>query len=211
MSSIPSTLHVELLSDSTFGVGTGVPGEVDIDVEHDQYGLPLLGGKALRGLLRDSWLSMQEHFSEFGDASLRVFGPHGDTLDTAILRVGDAAVEPQVRNYFVAAVTRENHPLDRRTVLESLTSIREQTSEERKTGAPARTTLRSSRVVIRGLRLVASITWLAEPSIADRQCLALTCLAMRHAGLGRNRGRGHLRITIDGDLLNTRRLAGRVE
>lgn len=38
--------------------------------------------------------------------------------------------------------------------------------------------------------------------------LAMAALATRNGGLMRNRGRGHLRISLDGDLEGTRRLAG---
>jgi hypothetical protein len=208
MTSPPSRIVIELLSDATFGRGEGTPGAVDVEIEHDTYGLPMLGGKSLRGLLRDSWLSMQEHFPELLDAGRRVLGPHADVDETAILRFGDATVEASARAFFVAAVERAHHPLSASAILAALTEIRQQTSEERRTGAPARTTLRSTRVALRGLKLVASLSWLAEPSREDCQCLALATLGTRHAGLGRNRGRGHVRLTLDGDLERTRVFAG---
>lgn len=209
MTNPPTRIVIELLSDTTFGRGEGTPGAVDVEIEHDAYGLPMLGGKSLRGLLRDSWLSMQKHFpDDLLDAGRRVLGPHGNVDETAILRFGDAMVEESTRTFFVAAVEREHHPLPASAILTALTEIRLQTSEERRSGAPARTTLRSTRVALRGLKLVAPLSWLAEPSRADCQCLALAALATRHAGLGRNRGRGHLRLTLDGELEQTRVLAG---
>lgn len=207
MTAQPNRLVIDLLSDTTFGRGEGTAGAVDVEVEHDAFGLPLLGGKALRGLLRDSWLSMQEHFPDLQAAGRRVLGPHGDLEETAILRIGDAVMEEQARGFFVAAVEREHRPLAPEMILAALTEIRSQTSEERTTGAPARTTLRSTRVVVRGLRLEAPLSWLSTPGAEDTRCLALAALATRHAGLARNRGRGHLRITLDGDTDWTRALA----
>src|SRR5712691_6391027 len=102
----PKTLTIDLLSDTTFGSGEGTAGVVDVEVAHDEFGLPYLGGKALRGLLRDSWLSMQEHFPELHEAARRILGPISDVRDTAILRVGDAIIEEPARSYFVAAVRR---------------------------------------------------------------------------------------------------------
>ena len=58
----PVLISVELLSDTTLGRGEGMAGLVDADVEHDELGLPFLGGKTLKGLLRDSWLSMSGCF-----------------------------------------------------------------------------------------------------------------------------------------------------
>jgi len=92
-------------------------------------------------------------------------------------------------------------------VLEALTDIRRQTSEERSTGAPAETTLRAVRVIVRGLTLRAPLHWLADPTPQDVRCLSLALLAARHAGLSRNRGRGHIRMTLDGDPEKTRNAA----
>ncbi|HWO26214.1 MAG TPA: hypothetical protein VNO30_46120 [Kofleriaceae bacterium] len=207
MTTRPERLSIELLSDTTFGRGEGTPGVVDIETEHDHYGLPMLRGKALRGLLRDSWLSMQEHFPDLQESGGRVFGPHADVEETAILRIGDAVIEEQAQAFFTAAIDRQNDPLTPEAILATLTEIRWQTSEDRSTGAPERTTLRSSRVVMRGLQLWAPLSWLAATGPNDGRCLALAVLATRHGGLARNRGRGHLRITINGDSDWTRALA----
>lgn len=203
----PECIVIELLSDTTFGRGEGTPGEVDVEVEHDAHGLPMLGGKALRGLLRDSWLSMQERFPELQAAGRRVLGPHGDLAETAILRIGDAMLEESARAFFISATERQHQPIAPETILAALTEIRTQTSEERASGAPTRTTLRATRVVVRGLKLAAPLSWLSTPGPDDARCLALIALATRHGGLARNRGRGHLRITVDGDLKRTRALA----
>lgn len=202
----PARIAIELLSGTTFGRGEGTAGAVDTEVEHERSGLPMLGGKSLRGLLRDSWFSMQEHFPNLWEASHRIFGPAADTEETAILRIADALVEEPARSYFIAALDRARHPLGPGALLGALTETRHQTSEDRRTGAPAQTTLRSSRVVLRGLKLEAKLSWLAEPTPQDQACLALAALATRHGGLARNRGRGHLQVTLDGDLERTRTL-----
>ena len=194
----PKTLTVELLSDTTFGCGTGTPGMVDVEVEHDEMGLPFLGGKALRALLRDSWLSMQSVFPDLSPAACRVFGLAGATEGEAILRIGDAVVHGETREWIRAALERDIHPVSAKAVFEALTAIRRQTAVSRQTGAPAETTLRAVRVVICGLELKAPLTWLEDPTEAEVRCLALAALATKHAGLGRNRGRGHIAVSLDG-------------
>jgi hypothetical protein len=203
----PECIVIELLSDTTFGRGEGTPGVVDVEVEHEPSGLPMLGGKALRGLLRDSWLSMQEHFPDLAPAAGRVFGPHADVGETGIVRIGDALLEAPARDHFVAAAERSLHPLAPEVILGAFTAIRSQTAEDRGRGAPALHTLRATRVVMRGVRLVAPLSWLAPPAPADARCLALAALATRHGGIGRNRGRGLLRVTLDGCVERTRELA----
>jgi len=207
MSTAPARIVVELLSDTTFGGGEGTAGVVDVEIEQDRHGLPMLGGKSLRGLLRDSWLSLQRHFPELLHAGRQVWGPHGDVNETAILRVGDATIEDSARAFFVAATQREDNRVPPGIILTALTEIRTQSAEDRRTGAPADATLRSVRVALSGLKLVARLTWLAPPTLLACQCLALAVLATRQGGLGRNRGRGHLRLTLDDDLALTRRLA----
>lgn len=204
-----SFIQIDLLSDTTFSRGEGTAGLVDVEVEHDELGLPFVGGKTLRGLLRDSWLSMEKCFPELSHAALRVFGKEGDCDESCMLRIGDAVVDQNARRWIEAAVNRpiERYPISPWAVLEALTDIRRQTAEDRRTGAPAETTLRAVRVIIRGLSLRAPLYWLAAPSAQDIRCLSLALLAIRHAGLGRNRGRGHVRMTLDGDLDRTRREA----
>lgn len=210
--SLPKTLRIELLSDSTFGRGEGTAGEVDTEIEHDDFGIPFIGGKAVRGLLRDSWMSMRPHFPELRSAGDRVFGPTKRFLDddVCILRIGDALLQNDVRDYLIEAATRDNDRdcISPSAILSACSDIRYQTAEDRKTGAPATTSLRSSRVVLRTFAFDAPLTWLAgEPDLEDQRVLAMCSLATRHGGLMRNRGRGHLRISLDGDIELTRRLA----
>jgi hypothetical protein len=192
----PEQIVIEMVSDAAFGRVEDTPSVVHVEVEHDAYGLPIVAGKALRGLLRDSWFTMQAHFPEFPAAGRRVLGPHADLEETAILRFGHATMEEASRAFFIAVVARRFHPLLPEAILAVLTDIRSQTSERRKTGAPAKGTLRFLRVICRGLA-----------TAQDLQCLALACPARRHAGLGPNRGRAHIRVSLDGDVEGTRRLA----
>ncbi len=200
-------ITIDLLSDATFSRGEGTAGVVDVEVEHDTWGLPFLGGKTLHGLVRDAWLSMQDCFPQLIHAAKRVFGTEADCDESAIVRIGDAVVDDATRTWIRAAESRKNNPLSANAVLEALTDIRRQTSEDRDTGAPAETTLRAVRVVVRGLTLRAPLHWLAEPNDEDIRCLSLALLAARHTGLGRNRGRGHVRMSLDGDIEKTRAIA----
>ncbi len=202
----PSTLQIKLLSDTTFGRGEGTAGAVDIEVEHDDAGIPFIGGKTIRGLLRDTWLSMGSLFPELVPAAKRVLGCSQTMDEVGRLRIGDALAPEKVRDAIGAAVQRKEKPLPPDTILEAFTAIRYQTAENRRTGAPARTTLRSSRVVLRGFVFTAPLIWLDayEPNADDRRCLALCVLATRHAGLLRNRGRGFVEMSLNGNVAATR-------
>jgi len=203
----PTHITVELLSDTCFSRGEGTPGAVDVEIEHDELGLPHISGKTLHGLVRDTWLTMARSFEELHEAGLRVWGPVGDLDETSILRFGDAQLDASVREWLTWAEKRTQNPLSPQSVLEALTDVRCQTSEERPRGAPAESTLRSVRVALRGLKFSAPITWIAEPMEADLQCLAVSVVGTRHAGLGRNRGLGFVRLLLDGDRDLTKSLA----
>jgi hypothetical protein len=203
---VPRMLLIELLSDTTFGRGEGTAGSVDTEVEHDDYGMPYIGGKSIRGLLRDSWLSMQAHFPELHDAAGRVLG-YGQALDdTCRLRIGDAVLPDSLRQVLLHAVERGEHPIAPTTMLKAFTEVRYQTAEDRATGAPDVTTLRSSRVVLRDFAFESKLSWLNDykPQADDLRVLALSALSCRHGGLLRNRGRGHLRLTLDGEATRTK-------
>lgn len=204
----PRTLVVELLSDTTFASGEGTAGAVDVEIDHDEIGLPVVRAKRLHGLLRDGWLSLRDHFADLTAAASRVLGEEADLAEQTVLRLGDALLPADVRAWAAHAVGRERHPLRPEQVLATLTDVRRQTAVSRATGAPEDKTLRSSRVVLRGLSFTAPLHWLTEPGTGEERCLALCALAVRHGGLQRNRGRGFLRLTLDGDLEGTRRRAG---
>src|SRR5262249_32459039 len=123
----PSLLTVELLSDTTFGRGQGTAGEVDVEVEHDDLGLPFVRGKVLHGLMRDAWLTIAPHFADLGDAAGRVLGVEADLADAAVLRVGDALLPEDVRAWVRHAVRRSHQPLRPDQILRTLTDIRRQT------------------------------------------------------------------------------------
>lgn len=203
----PSFLQIELLSDATFSRGEGAAGVVDTEVERDEFGMPFMGGKTVRGLLRDSWLSMSQHFPGLVDAAEHVLGRSQAVDESCRLRIGDAVLPAAIGTAVRRAAEREEHPLTPGSILDGFTSIRYQTAEDRETGAPDVTTLRSSRVVLRGFVFEAGLSWLDgyQPTADDVRLLALCALATRHGGLLRNRGRGHIRIALDGDIEATRK------
>jgi hypothetical protein len=184
----PQRLQVELLSDTTVSRGWGSSGGVDVEVEHDRWGLPFIRGSLLFGLMREAWLSMAPVFPDLTQAADPLFGPAGYHLN-----LGDAELPPDLQSWARFAVQRQDHPLTANQVLRTLTDLRSQGGRE--------------RVVLRGLRFSAPLTWPAPPSPAQVQVLALASLAVRHLGQGRGRGRGHIMICLDGDADATRQIA----
>jgi hypothetical protein len=189
-------LHLKLQSDATLGRGDGVTGLVDEEVEHDPItGLPFLRGRTLKGLLVEECanilFALQGKFPAVEKAAAKLFGQAGSTLDDdGRLRVGAAQLPEEIRKAVLADVKAQR--LSTNDVLESLTTIRRQTAVDEASGAPATGSLRAMRVLLHGTPLVAELGFDGKPQDAELGLLAACVLALRHAGTGRNRGRGRV-------------------
>lgn len=191
-------LKFMLKSDTTFGRGDGVAGLIDSEVQHDEYGLPFLGGRALKGLLEEECanilfsLKVQKKDLIFHDAAKHLFGCSGSSdSDEAILHISDAILP-----YDLQKAIAHNKNLSREQVLKSLTAIRHLTSIDEKTGASKDKSLRAMRVILRHTSFEANISFIQNPSGMDLPLLAACVKAFRRAGTGRNRGRGELTAVL---------------
>jgi hypothetical protein len=199
-------LGIRLLSETTFGASRVSAKDVDIEVELEPSGLPCIGGKTIHGLLHWAWDEMSAAFAELSEAAMQLFGAEGALDHSAIMHISDARIEEPARQWVDFALSEKR--VRREQIRDSLTAVRSQTAEDRLTGAAAATTLRRSRVVLRGLTLWAPLAWSREPHESELRCLALAALACRQGGLLRRRGRGRLEVTLDGDRQKTLKLAG---
>ncbi|MCK9441504.1 MAG: hypothetical protein M0Q13_08800 [Methanothrix sp.] len=187
-------LKFVLKSDATFGRGDGVAGLLDREVQHDAYGLPYLGGRALKGLLVEECVNIlfalkcQGRAERWRITAQRLFGLSGSQdEDQALIRIGEAHLPDDLRQ--AIRIGFERNELTRAQVLNSLTSIRRQTAMEID-GTPKMETLRSMRVILRQTPFEAALEFRADPSKDDLALLAACIKALRRAGTGRNRGRG---------------------
>ncbi len=206
---MPIELLLELRSDTTFSRGDGTAGEVDAEVVHDEFGCPFVPGRTVKGLLRDAWLQMSPAFPADARHAGEVLGESGDLIPGGAgrLRIDDARLPASVRGWLVHAVTRRSHPVEPGAVLRALTAVRKQTARDRRTGGPRENTLRSLRTVLRETGFRSTLTP-SEFSSDHWRVLAWMCLNVRHAGAGRNRGLGHVRLALmDGASDVTRRLS----
>lgn len=188
-------LQITLLSDATFGRGDGIAGLIDQEVEYDALGFPYLRGRTLKGLLSeecDGVVAMLPKPSDWLAALDRLFGRAGsDDMVSARWQIGDARLPADLRHLVAAEQTAP------RDVLESLTTLRRQTAIDPVLGTPDDRSLRSSRVIVRGLTFTADLyAQDTAPAASDLALLAAGCLALRHTGLGRNRGRGAVRCSL---------------
>jgi hypothetical protein len=182
-------ISMTMESDATFARGGGVAGLLDIEVEHDALGCPMVGGRTLKGLLVEEWTLLEPVLGGGCAAHARwLFGESG-TVD-ACMRVGDACLPAGMR----AKIRQANLPPA--TVLDRLTTVRRQTALEGTTGAPQEGSLRVARAVRRGLILLAPLHFTATPAAGALAVLAACTLAVRRGGSVRNRGRGRIALRL---------------
>lgn len=190
------TLEIELLSDTAFGMGAGVSGLLDTEIQHDERGLPTLSGRAIKGLLVNEcseilYVLNDQQRQHWEAVAVRLFGKRGETWDdVAGVFIADATIAPDL----VAALHADlTEPADR--LLNSLTDIRRQTAMNEH-GAPVDESLRAIRVLLRGLTLYAPLSFHEKPHDDEKALLAACVLLLRRAGLSRNRGKGKISAAL---------------
>lgn len=192
-------IQIELLSDTTFASGEGTAGEVDAEIVHDELGLPEIPARRIKGLLRDAWLSMADCFAEADRQRAREALGIGDDfggVPTGRIRIDTARLPENARAWVAYAVRRRHNPISAIEILRALTDVRRQTARDRATGSPDAGTLRAGRVALRELVFRAPVTALGVLIDDHWRVLAHCCLAVRHAGVGRSRGRGYVRFSL---------------
>ena len=200
------TLRLNLLRDTAFGRGDGVAGLVDAEVEHDEFGLPFLRGRALKGVLvyecADILFALQQQqklTSQWEQAARFLFGEPGSTLDgNARLRVGNAVLPAELRQViaYQMEIDRAKAGELRADVLNGLTTIRRQTAINPETGVAKDNSLRATRLILRQTSFEASLTFVVTPPDRAKGLLAACVKALHRAGTRRHRGPGLLEASL---------------
>lgn len=199
-------LRLKLLRDTAFGRGDGVAGLVDAEVEHDDYGLPFLRGRALKGVLvyecADILFALQKQSKAMADweaAARFLFGePSSNLTDNARLWVGNATLPAELRQTiaYQMDISQARAGELRADVLNALTTIRRQTAVDSITGAAKDNSLRATRLILRQTEFQAPLTFTDSPSVKAQGLLAACVKALRRAGTRRQRGPGLLEASI---------------
>ncbi len=191
------TLEIELRSDTAFGSGAGVSALINSEIQHDAKGLPTLSGRAIKGLLVNECSEilyvLPDHIrAHWEKVALNLFGQRGEMLeDVAGVFISDATLAPDL-----AAALHADGSLSQESILDSLTTIRRQTAMN-VMGAPEDDSLRSVRVLVKGLTLYASLSFTTDPGPDEKALLAACTMSLRRAGLNRTRGKGQIKVKIN--------------
>jgi hypothetical protein len=199
-------LKIELMSDTLFGRGDGLAGVVNAEVQHDAYGLPYLGGKALKGILGATCaeilfgLQQANRAGDWSSYAADLFGKPGSTQDDmGVMHVGEARLPSDLQAAIAQDIASSSNSLEPIDVLEALTTLRRQTAMDAASGAPKKETLRAIRVIRRELTFTARLSFYEPPTEKHLALLAAIVKAFRRVGTQRNRGLG----LIKADLFDT--------
>jgi CRISPR/Cas system CSM-associated protein Csm3 (group 7 of RAMP superfamily) len=194
-------IHIQLISETTFGRGDGLAGLIDQEIEQDTDGMPYVRGRTLKGLLceeADNLIATlpgdapQAHWLDVAD---RLYGKPGSHLDAqSLMHVGDACLPELFRQAVSASVSATQ--ITQAEVLNALTTVRCQTAIEENLGIADEGSLRTFRVILRGQTFFANLMFAQKPEPEMLTLLKLSTLSLRRAGSGRNRGRGHVRCRL---------------
>jgi CRISPR/Cas system CSM-associated protein Csm3 (group 7 of RAMP superfamily) len=185
------TLVITLESDTLPGSGQGIAGLIDIDVRHDDSGLPYLHGRTVKGLLRAA-LSDLDEMPGVPDAALKpAFEMLGKPEQPGTLHIGPATTgSDNLRAHL------KNAKISPQVALQALTRLRRQTKIDEETGAAEDHTLRTLRVLSAGLEMRAALQQPDPFTDAQKGVMAALACALRRIGTRRTRGLGCVRARL---------------
>lgn len=190
-------LLFKLKSDGAFGSAEHSSSQVNIEVQHDQWGCPFLPARALKGVLAEecrnitSLIAPGNQNNPFLDSQKRLFGvPGGMARDQAILKISNARLPSTLHDAICDAVIRNE--ISAQEVLESLTTIRTRTEIQKETGTAKEKSLRKMRVILRETPFEAVLQLPEKVDENDLGLLAAGLKALRRVGVARNRGLGEI-------------------
>ncbi len=196
-------LKVKLLTDTVFGSGHSVPGFIDADVLHDQYGFPYINGKTLKGKLGEmatvfvNMIKSMTGCSELGatleDKKDKLFGK-AHVYNHDKLKFSDCEISEKVREYFKHNM--QNSGIEPQEILEALTHIETQTSIDYNTGIARGNSLHNFRIVNRGIAIYSYIYASVELDEDERILLASACSLLRHIGSHETKGKGQVDVSL---------------
>ena len=189
-------LSVRLLTQTALAADAAAKARVDVEVSADEWGIPLLNGRRVQGLLAEALRSLPEALAPTTVVDDLVGLPRRLEVGGRP-SLGGLQLHPAVVELIRAAVRRSASPLSPETVLGALTDEHAMTARERERfGAPAGMALRRIRVLRQGTILYGRIHGLEQMDAEHLQVLARGYLALRHLGLRRNRGWGHVAVRL---------------
>lgn len=207
------TLKIKLLSDTIFSGGESIVSISDIDELYDDYKIPYYKGKSIKGNIREAADLIVENQKKFNKEKSEkneeiiktLFGKTFDNTNEkkenymddqtqGILMFENASLEEDIKEEIKYLV--DNEIISKEEVISSLTDIRYSTKIDRKTGTAKKGSLRSMRVLNKGIVFTSNI-YCERKLTEDELALFICAVKMtRHLGTLRSRGKGNVECIL---------------
>lgn len=208
-------LRLELLSDTLIGSGEGWGANIDSDVVFDEFGIPFIPARRIKGSLRESALEIIEMFENSGMNGVsrqdigRLFGKPGQDRPGAI-SFSNCYLNDYLSNREWIEWLIKMYPkyFSKEIILQTFSLVRQQTAID-DDGTAKEHSLRSLRVLKKGLLFFGNME--TSNTIEPDQLALLSFAArnLRYLGTNRNRGFGYVGCNLldengvlDGEYLN---------
>lgn len=196
-------IELKFLSDSLISSGNGFGAIVDSDIVFDEYGLPFIPAKRIKGCLKESAEQIESFQKGLGINSVDTFGEEGQTSETGVyfsslkLKEYDS-IQPWIE--YLSNNDKYSNLFGKNQILDHFTYYRMQTKIDSEKQTAEETSLRTSRVLA-----AKSNPDIFEGSIfisnhdkveSIKKTLEIAAKNLKHIGLMRNRGFGNVEVTI---------------
>ena len=184
-------LIIELISDLCVSDGQGYNSYVDTDVCYDEFGFPYIPARRIRGCLREC----AQELNDWGESNIcieQMFGKGGTKQNDSIIKISNAVLEDYEIKLSIVKKNRDHMIVHPQNILNLYSYIRYQTAIDYESGIADDNSLRSMRVINRGLQFVAEIEYEEEMEGNIENC----CAILRHMGIARTRGLGEVRVSL---------------
>lgn len=182
-----NNIEIKLLSDLAVGAGESYQSGVDQDIVYDDFGFPYIPAKRLKGCIRESALELVE----MGLFSKKVyddlFGKEG--IRTGHIIMNNAYLDEYDQMVKDVQNCSDANLVHQQNVLELYTYSRTQTKIDSETGMAEETSLRTMRVLKKGLSFYAHVDC-TKVNEEEKKLLTDAICITKHIGLNRTRGLG---------------------
>lgn len=188
-------LEIQLLSDLCISDGGVYNSMVDTDCCHNEIGFPFIPAKRIKGCLRECALELNDWGKNIPVRELFGEGERpeeGTGVKRAAVRISDAYLQ-DYSSMVEEVAAHQNHLLYHpQHILNRFTSLRTQTAISLTTGVADPHSLRTIRVINKGLTFLAEVEM---PSVYYSH-LADCCAVLTGMGIARTRGFGEVLVSI---------------
>ena len=168
---------------------------VDTDIVYDEYGIPYIPAKRIKGCIREAALEMMEMGLIEQSQYLKIFGKEGNqrsdfSLSNAYIQDHDKTVQVLRALLF----SKAKGLASQQNVLNEYTDTRTQTAINLETGVADKNSLRTIRVARKGLIFEADCNII---NLENFEILQQAVSLVKHMGVSRSRGLGLVDMRLD--------------